>query len=73
MTTVLCQLNTPRQLPRSGITVLRLLTTDQECIGVTNSEKNLAYFKRNPKEFLRRFVTMDVTWIHHYAPESREG
>jgi hypothetical protein len=22
--------------------------------------------KRNPKEFLRRFVTVDETWIHHY-------
>ena len=25
-----------------------------------------------PKEFLRRFVTMDETWIHHYTPESEE-
>ena len=23
--------------------------------------------------FLRRFVTMDETWIHHYTSESREG
>ena len=36
-------------------------------------EAKLAYFNRNPKKFLRRFVTMDETWIHRYAPESHEG
>ena len=40
---------------------------------MTTSEQNLAYFNRNPKEYLHRFVTMDETWIHHYARESREG
>jgi len=29
-------------------------------------------FKRNPKEFLQRFVTVDETWIHHYTPETKE-
>ena len=53
--------------------VLWLLTIDQKHIRVTTSEQNLAYFNRNPKEFLRRFVTMNETWIHHYTPESREG
>ena len=52
--------------------VPRLLTTDQNRIRVTTSEQNLANFNRNPKEFLRRFVMMDVTWIHLYTPESRE-
>ena len=36
-------------------------------------EKNLALFHSNPKEFLRRFVTMDETWIQRFTPESREG
>ena len=31
------------------------------------------YFNRNPKEFLRRVVTMDETWIHLYSPKSRKG
>ena len=53
--------------------VPRLLTIDQKRIHVTTSERNSTYFNRNPKEFLRRFVTMDETWIHHYTPESREG
>jgi len=29
-------------------------------------------FKRNPKEFLRRFITVDETWIHYYTPETKE-
>ena len=51
----------------------QLLTIYQKRIRVTISERNLAYFNLNPKKFLRRFVTMDETWIYHYTPESREG
>ena len=46
---------------------------DQKRIRVNNSEQNLAYFNCNPREFLRRFVTMDETWIHYYTPDSREA
>ena len=53
--------------------VPRSLTIDQKRIRVNNSEQNLAYFNRNPREFLRRFVTMDETWIHYYTPDSREA
>jgi len=28
--------------------------------------------KRNPKEFLRRFVTVEETWIHRYTPETKQ-
>ena len=56
-----------------GRWVPRLLTNDQKRIRVITSEQNLAYFNRNPKEFLHRFVAMDETWIHHYTSESREG
>ncbi|KAM8719395.1 hypothetical protein ACLKA7_012018 [Drosophila subpalustris] len=27
-------------------------------------------FTRNKSEFLRRYITMDETWIHHFTPES---
>ena len=37
--------------------VPRLLTRNSETI----SEQRLTLFKRNPKEFLRRFVTVDET------------
>jgi len=39
---------------------------------MTTSKHCLDMFKRNPKEFLRRFVTVDETWIHHYTPETKE-
>ena len=29
-------------------------------------------FKRDPTDFLQRFVTMDETWIHHYTPETKQ-
>ena len=41
--------------------VPRLLTIDQKRIRVTTSELKLAYFNRDPKECLHRFVTMDET------------
>ena len=53
--------------------VPRLLTIGQKRIRVTISEKNFVYFNRNPKQFLRRFVTMHETWIHHNTLKSREG
>ena len=50
----------------------RLLTIDQKRIRVTTLKQNLAYFNRDPKEFLHRFMTIDETWIHHYTTESCE-
>lgn len=52
--------------------VPRLLTEEQKRNRLTTSEQCLAVFKRNPKEFLRRFVTVDETWVHHYTPEMKE-
>lgn len=52
--------------------VPRLLTPDNKRIRETTSEQCLKLFKRNPKEFLRRFVTVDETWIHWYTPETKE-
>lgn len=51
--------------------VPRLLTADQKRYRATTSEQCLAKFKSNPNEFLRRFVTVDETWIHHYTPETK--
>ena len=36
------------------------------------SEQCLTLFKRNPNEFLCRFVTLDEIWIHWYTPENKE-
>lgn len=51
--------------------VPRLLTADQKRVRVTTSTESLAKFQRNPEEFLRRFITVDETWIHHYTPETK--
>jgi histone-lysine N-methyltransferase SETMAR len=50
--------------------VPRLLTVDQKQQRVDDSERCLELFMRNKKDFLRRYVTMDETWIHHHTPES---
>ena len=50
----------------------RLLTPDNKCNRETISEHCLTLFKRNSKEFLRRFVTVDETWIHWYIPETKK-
>lgn len=52
--------------------VPRLLTPEQKRNRETTSEGNLKMYMRNPPEFLRRFVTVDETWIHHYTPETKE-
>jgi len=52
--------------------VPRLLTPDNNRNRETTSEQCLPLFKCNPKEFLRRFVTVDETWIHWYTPETNE-
>jgi len=52
--------------------VPRLLTPDNKRNRENTSEQCLTLFKRNPKEFLRHFVTVDETWIHWYTPETKE-
>ena len=37
---------------------------------INDSKSCLALFTRNKKDFLRRYVTVDETWIHHFTPES---
>ena len=50
--------------------VPRELTFDQKQQRVDDSERCLQLLTRNTPEFLRRYVTMDETWLHHYTPES---
>jgi len=52
--------------------VPRLLTPDNKRNRETTSEQCLTLFKRSPNEFLRRFVTVDETWIHWYTLETKE-
>ncbi|KAF7268787.1 hypothetical protein GWI33_018136 [Rhynchophorus ferrugineus] len=50
--------------------VSRELTFDQKHRQVEDSEQCLKMIKRNKPEFLRRYVTMDETWPHHFIPKS---
>lgn len=52
--------------------VPRSLTIDQKQQRIDDSTTNLALFRRNPDEFLRRYITVDETWVHYYTPESTQ-
>lgn len=52
--------------------VPRLLTLDQKRRRMDDSTDCLQRFNRNKSEFLRRYITVDETWVHHYTPETKE-
>jgi hypothetical protein len=52
--------------------VLRLLTADQKHTHIKISEQCLERFNKNKANFVRQFITMDETWIHHSTPESKQ-
>ena len=49
-----------------------VLTVDHKRNRVTTSIECLALFNRNKNEFLRRFVTVNETWIRHNTPETKQ-
>jgi hypothetical protein len=51
--------------------VTRLLAADQKRTRMKISEQCLKRFNKNESTFVRRFVTIDKTWIHYYTPESK--
>jgi len=52
--------------------VPRLLTADQKRTCMKISEQCLERFNKNKTDFVRRFITMDETWIHYYTPKSKK-
>ena len=52
--------------------VPRLLTNDQKQFRTQISRECLARFQENTTDFVRRFITTDETWVHHYTPETKE-
>jgi histone-lysine N-methyltransferase SETMAR len=48
------------------------LTLDQKRIRVRLSQQHLDRFRKNKTDFVRRFITMDETWVYHYDPELRQ-
>ncbi|KAK5647064.1 hypothetical protein RI129_005528 [Pyrocoelia pectoralis] len=49
----------------------RLLTDDNKRTRLSMSRHCLDLLKRNSKEFFRRVVTVDETWIQYYTPETK--
>jgi len=52
--------------------VPRLLTADQKRIRMKIPEQCLERFNKNKSDFVRRFITIDETWIYHYTPGSKQ-
>ena len=38
---------------------------------LTASRNNLSRYRSDPAKFIRRYVTMDKTWAHHFDPETK--
>ena len=52
--------------------VSQLLIMDEKRTSVTISKQCLDKFESNFNEFLRRYVTVDETWLHFNTPETIE-
>jgi histone-lysine N-methyltransferase SETMAR len=52
--------------------VPRLLTADQKRTRMKISEQCLERFNKKKLDFVRRFITVDESWIHRYTPESKQ-
>ena len=50
----------------------RLLSEENKRNRVVDSEAISVLFRRSPGEFLRRYITVDETWICHYTRETKE-
>ncbi|GFW51568.1 putative DD34D transposase [Trichonephila clavipes] len=46
------------------------LTINQKQQRIDDSKQCLELFNRNKSELLRRYVTVDQTWLQHFTPES---
>ena len=51
----------------------RLLTVKQKQQRIHDSEHCLKQLTRNKKDFLRRYITINETWIHYFIPESKRA
>ena len=51
--------------------VPKFLGPDQRRMRRNMSRTNLALADADPERFVKRFVTMDETWVHHFQPETK--
>jgi len=50
----------------------KCLNADKKSQRFQSSEQLLEFFRRDPNDFLLRFLTMDKTWLYHYDPETKQ-
>lgn len=51
--------------------VPRMLTPEIKQVRLTTSRDNLDLYRADQAKFLRRYVTMDETWAHHFDPKTK--
>ena len=51
--------------------VPRILSLPQKRQRTVLCEQHLTNFRADKKLFIKRYVTMDETWVHHYDPETK--
>lgn len=51
--------------------VPRMLTPEIKQVRLTTSRDNLDLYRTDQAKFLRRYVTMDETWAHHFDPKTK--
>jgi len=49
-----------------------MLTVEIIRVRMQTSNRNLELYRTDPDKFLRRYVTMDETWAHHFDPETKQ-
>ena len=52
--------------------VPRMLTPEKKQVRLATSRDDLSLYNADPAKFLRRCVTMDETWAHHFDPEIKQ-
>ena len=48
------------------------LTMEQKHIRMRLSQQHLERFRQDKVDFVRRFITMDETWVYHHDPKSKQ-
>jgi len=52
--------------------VPRILMPEKKQVRLATSHDDLSLYNADPAKFLRRYVTMDETWAHHFEPETKQ-
>ena len=51
--------------------VPHMLSDEMKAEGVRISQELLECFEKEDEDFLKKIITGDETWVHHYDPENK--